>query len=75
MIGHLQAGVRGVELGGSEWQEAVVHKRLGQVVLQVLQRALASHNGLQHGKVVSTMQSSMGDKTVSDMLGETAHAT
>ena len=38
---------RWVELGGSEGQETIVDEWLCQVVLQVLQRALASHNGLQ----------------------------
>ena len=43
----LELNIRWVELGGSEWKESVVDKWLSQVVLQVLKRALASHNGLQ----------------------------
>ena len=35
-----------VKLGGSEGQEAVVDKRLSQVILQVLQGTLASDNSL-----------------------------
>ena len=44
---HLPSLTRGVELGGSERQETIVDEWLCQVVLQVLQRALARHNGLQ----------------------------
>ncbi len=49
-VGHIQKRVhcltRGVKLGGSEGQEAIVDEGLSQVVLQVLKRALASHNSL-----------------------------
>ena len=44
-MGHLLT--RGVELGSSEGQEAIVDKGLCQVVLKVLQGALTSDNGLQ----------------------------
>ena len=44
-MGHLLT--RGVELGGSEGQEAIVDKGLCQMVLKVLQGALTSDNGLQ----------------------------
>lgn len=54
--GVLQSLTRGVELGRSEWQETVVDKWLCQMVFQILDRALASHNSLQQDAPVETKQ-------------------